>query len=64
MNSISKSAIIEHHRSVNWSETEYRKLLELVQGAQSNIKREMIDGFDRDEVLFLDYCHEIPIIPK
>lgn len=60
VNSISKSAIIEHHRSVGWSETEYQKLLQLLLGVHSIVHKEMIDGFDQRKPLFLDYCKEIP----
>ena len=56
LNSTNNTAIIEHHRSVQWSEKEYISLFNLVQQNQSVIQKEMVDEFDATLPLFADYC--------
>ena len=60
LNSTGKAAIIEHHRSVQWAEKEYMQLLELIQNSQRTLQAEIVDGFSKDDPVFLDYCSMIP----
>lgn len=58
-----KSNIIDHHRSVNWSETEYANLVNVVQKNESMLRRDLgsgqvpIDATDSNAYLFYDYCN-------
>ena len=61
LNSIQKAAIIEHHRSVQWSEQEYAKLYQLVQQNQQQLRTEMFDAFNPDDPMFYDYCHMLTL---
>jgi hypothetical protein len=56
MSSNGKTAIIEHHRSVQWAETEYANLYTLLGANQETVRREMVDGFSDQKELFMDYC--------
>ena len=50
----SKTSIMDHHRTVRWSEREYILLLDLVQNNSGIIDAE-IRNFDPKKPLFLDY---------
>jgi hypothetical protein len=56
MTSTSKTAIIEHHRSVQWSEKEYINLLNTVQQNQAIIHAALVDNFSETTETFSDYC--------
>lgn len=57
LNSTNKTAIIEHHRSVQWAEKEYVLLFNLVQQHQPYIQKTLVDEFSADNKdLFTDYC--------
>ena len=49
-----KNSIMEHHRTVQWSENEYITLAQLV-GAQSSVIDRELRGFDPHKALFADY---------
>lgn len=49
-----KNSIMEHHRTVQWSENEYVALAQLVRAQASLLDRE-IRKFDKEDVLFIDY---------
>lgn len=58
----SRNQIIEHHRSVQWAETEYIALLRVVQENSSLLREHLGTGVlpDTDSstsVLFADYCN-------
>jgi hypothetical protein len=56
LSSTSKTAIIEHHRSVQWSEKEYICLLNAVQENQGAIHSAIVDNFSMESDTFSDYC--------
>lgn len=49
-----KNSIMEHHRTVQWSENEYICLAQLVRAQSSEIDK-ALRSFDKDGVLFVDY---------
>ena len=55
MNTLGKSAIIEHHRSVQWAEKEYVVLATLLSERGDVVERELVKGFDVSNQLFNDY---------
>jgi hypothetical protein len=61
MNSTGKAAIVEHHRSAQWSEREYVNLYNLVQQHQGLIRQEMVEQFNPDEPMFYDYCRMLTV---
>ena len=63
LNSTNKTAIIEHHRSVQWSEKEYMQLLALVQDSRSKIQNELIRKFSAGgkDPIFLDYTNSLGV---
>lgn len=42
---------------MQWAETEYLKLLGLVQQSQGRIREELISKFNKDSQVFVDYCN-------
>lgn len=52
--STGKNSIMEHHRTVQWSENEYIALAQLVR-AQSGAIDRAIRGYDEDHEMFVDY---------
>lgn len=51
-----KNSIMEHHRTVQWSENEYISLAQLARAQASEIDK-AIRGFKKDDVLFVDYVN-------
>jgi hypothetical protein len=56
MSGSAKTAIIEHHRSVQWAEKDYANLYTLVSANQATIQRELVEEFSDTNPLFMDYC--------
>lgn len=62
LSGLQKGNIIDHQRSVQWAETEYRTLYTVVCEGRSTLQREMVDNLDEgeDDPLFNDYCGMMP----
>ena len=60
VSSLGRSAIIEHHRSVQWSEKEYVQLLALVGEMGSTIEKELVEQFSPSLPMFVDYSGILP----
>lgn len=55
LSGLQKGNIIDHQRSVQWAETEYATLYNLINDGRSKLHREMVDAFNSDDALFNDY---------
>lgn len=60
-----KNSIMEHHRTVQWSEKEYIALLQLVQDNASLVGR-LVDSYNHEkpEYYFLDYVKMLTVNPQ
>jgi hypothetical protein len=64
LSGLQKGTILDHNRSVKWSETEYCSLVQLVQDNRGILVQDMVDGFrsyaNGQNVLFADYSGMLP----
>ena len=59
LSSTSKTAIIEHHRLVQWAEKDYITLLNAVQHNQDAIHKALVQEFSEQKETFVDYCKQL-----